>query len=187
MLLPSDLRAVGAPAYRKKPGALVYARPMPRPFVVQTREGQMRGEAGDYLVQADDHTPEHPHQWPVARAYFERTYERAAPAAPAPDAPAAPAERLVPIPAATAAAITTLVLRLRELREAIPGYGDTIRLPREVDGVVDALAALEQRPPFQLVPPPPPNPPEGRGPGLAGAPTTPLGDLGRSEEGAERA
>lgn len=56
-----------APEYRKT--ATVRAEQMDRPFVVQTNEGTMTGEIGDYLCvgPAGD-------RWPVKRHIFEATY-----------------------------------------------------------------------------------------------------------------
>lgn len=63
---PSDW--AGATEYRKM--AMVLARPWPVPFKVLTPEGEMLGEAGDYLVSDNPPT----HCWPVKKAVFEATY-----------------------------------------------------------------------------------------------------------------
>jgi hypothetical protein len=56
--------------YRKT--APVFAFQAGHPFLVHTREGDMTGEAGDYLCQGPAGE-----RWPVKREIFEATYELA--------------------------------------------------------------------------------------------------------------
>lgn len=58
----------GVVEYRKT--ATVLARPWPVPFKVLTPEGEMLGEAGDYLVSDNPPT----HYWTVKRGQFEATH-----------------------------------------------------------------------------------------------------------------
>lgn len=60
--------AAGARTYRKT--ALVRAVQMREPFFVDTLEGRMRGDAGDYLCEGPAGE-----RWPIKRAIFEATYE----------------------------------------------------------------------------------------------------------------
>lgn len=64
----SDVRVVPA-RYRKT--ATVLAARIESPFVVDTPEGRMTGEPGDFLVTDDPPT----HAWPVRSEVFERTHE----------------------------------------------------------------------------------------------------------------
>ena len=57
-----------APRYRKT--ALVHAIPLSDTASIETPEGVMVGQPGDYLVSDDPPT----HLWPVRREVFERTY-----------------------------------------------------------------------------------------------------------------
>jgi hypothetical protein len=50
--------------------ATVKAIRMQAPFTIETLEGTMRGEAGDYLCIG-----EHGDRWPVKREIFEATYK----------------------------------------------------------------------------------------------------------------
>jgi hypothetical protein len=56
--------------YRKKPST-VYLLEMEYPFTVETREGKMRGEAGDFAA----YDPITGDGWIIRRAYFEQHYE----------------------------------------------------------------------------------------------------------------
>lgn len=54
--------------YRKK--TTIQAKQMSEPFTVETLEGTMKGQAGDYLaigVKGE--------QYPIQKAIFEQTYE----------------------------------------------------------------------------------------------------------------
>lgn len=53
--------------------ARVWATQLDGPIDVQTDQGPIHGEAGDYLVANDDPTSD---VWVVAQARFEATYER---------------------------------------------------------------------------------------------------------------
>lgn len=68
--LQSDRQASGQPARQYHKVATVLAVQMAAAFEVETLEGTMHGEAGDYLCQgaAGD-------RWPVKRAIFEATYK----------------------------------------------------------------------------------------------------------------
>lgn len=55
--------------YRKLP-VVIKARRMREPFTVETLEGTMRGQAGDWLLTGVDGE-----QYPCADAIFRRTYE----------------------------------------------------------------------------------------------------------------
>lgn len=59
----------GATEYRKI--ATVWAVEMPAAFEVDTLEGKMRGEPGDYLCEGPAGE-----RWPVKKAIFENTYRR---------------------------------------------------------------------------------------------------------------
>lgn len=48
-------------------------------FCVDSKEGQLLGNAGDYLVIAHDDSPEKPHRWIISKTDFEQTYERVLP------------------------------------------------------------------------------------------------------------
>ena len=50
--------------------ATVLAMPLTYPSIIQTPEGEMTANAGDYLVTDNPPT----HAWPVKREVFERTY-----------------------------------------------------------------------------------------------------------------
>ena len=63
--------SVGLFRFRKT--ALVYALELHEDVTIDTPEGTMEAHAGDFLVSDDPPT----HMWPVQRAVFERTYERA--------------------------------------------------------------------------------------------------------------
>lgn len=63
-LLPES---AGVKEYRKT--ATVHAMRMDRPFAVETLEGTMHGEAGDYLCEGPAGE-----RWPIKRAIFEATY-----------------------------------------------------------------------------------------------------------------
>lgn len=58
----------------KKPNP-VYMLPMAETFTVQTNEGVMKGNAGDYLA----HDPISGHVWPVSAQYVEQHYLGEAP------------------------------------------------------------------------------------------------------------
>jgi hypothetical protein len=60
-----------AKVYRKK--TFVRAAQMNEEFTVETHEGTLTGQPGDYLVQnrVGDSKP-----WPVKKSIFEETYER---------------------------------------------------------------------------------------------------------------
>ena len=51
--------------------ALVWAFPLSETLDIDTPEGTMHADIGDYLVSDDPPT----HLWPVKREVFERTYE----------------------------------------------------------------------------------------------------------------
>jgi len=55
--------------YRKKP-VVIEAKQMKRNFVVQTIEGTMKGQAGDYLIIGV-----RGERYPCAKEIFEETYE----------------------------------------------------------------------------------------------------------------
>lgn len=55
---------------KKKPNP-VYMIRQKEPFTVETAEGVMRGEAGDYVA----HDPISGHVWPVKASYVEQHYE----------------------------------------------------------------------------------------------------------------
>lgn len=57
----------GAKTYRKI--ALVRAKRMERPFIVNTLEGVMRGQKGDYLCEGSAGE-----RWPIKKEIFEQTY-----------------------------------------------------------------------------------------------------------------
>jgi hypothetical protein len=57
--------------YRKKP-VVVFAALMDEPFEVETLEGTMHGNAGDYLVRGDDGE-----FYPCKPSIFAATYETA--------------------------------------------------------------------------------------------------------------
>lgn len=57
------------PKFRKKP-VIVEAVQMDEAFVVETLEGTMMGEAGDYLI-----TGIYGEQYPCKKEIFEQTYE----------------------------------------------------------------------------------------------------------------
>lgn len=54
--------------YRKRP-VVIRARRMPEPFTVATLEGEMRGNAGDWLITGIDGE-----QYPCADHIFRATY-----------------------------------------------------------------------------------------------------------------
>ncbi len=60
----------GAPIYRKK--VPVRAVKMTKSFTVETHEGLLQGQEGDYLVQ---NTEGDSKPWPVKKEIFEKTYE----------------------------------------------------------------------------------------------------------------
>lgn len=70
--IAANLRVVPSP-YRKVAGVLAVR--LSEPFEVDTPEGRMSADAGDYLVTDDPPT----HAWPVRREVFERTYRYATP------------------------------------------------------------------------------------------------------------
>jgi len=55
--------------YRKKP-VVIEAKQMKRNFVVQTIEGTMKGQAGDYLIIGV-----RGERYPCAKEIFEETYD----------------------------------------------------------------------------------------------------------------
>lgn len=60
--------AINVREYRKT--ATVLARQAPTAFTIETEEGTMRGEAGDYICVGPAGEA-----WPVKREIFEATYE----------------------------------------------------------------------------------------------------------------
>lgn len=59
----------GFPAAEKP--SVVYLLPVGEPFSVQTNEGLMSAQAGDYVA----HDPKSGHVWPVAASYIAMHYE----------------------------------------------------------------------------------------------------------------
>ncbi len=66
----ANLRGVPSPYIKT---ASVLALRIAEPFEVDTPEGRMSADAGDYLVTDDPPT----HAWPVKREVFERTHRYA--------------------------------------------------------------------------------------------------------------
>jgi len=60
---------MGFKHYRKRP-QIIHAKEMTEPFSVQTLEGTMKGNAGDFLVIGIEGE-----QYPCARSIFLGTYE----------------------------------------------------------------------------------------------------------------
>lgn len=73
VIVPGPALALDAsstwPEYRKT--ATVHAKQMEVPFEVETREGVVRGEPGDYLCGPGAEGE----FWPVGKDIFESTYE----------------------------------------------------------------------------------------------------------------
>lgn len=63
------IKAAGVPM-KKKPNP-VYLVKRYEPFTVQTNEGELSGNAGDFVA----HDPISGHVWPVAASYVEQHYE----------------------------------------------------------------------------------------------------------------
>ena len=70
MRVAANLHGVPSPYVKT---ASVLALRIPVPFEVDTPEGRMSADAGDYLVTDDPPT----HAWPVKREVFERTHRYA--------------------------------------------------------------------------------------------------------------
>ena len=64
---PLTLKDQGAKEYRKT--ATVHAIQMPSAFTVETKEGVMKGEPGDWLCQGPGGE-----MWPIKKEIFEKTY-----------------------------------------------------------------------------------------------------------------
>jgi hypothetical protein len=59
--------------YRKT--ALIRAVRVDHSFTVQSKEGALTGQPGDYLAFGADDTPERPHRWIISAQDFAATYE----------------------------------------------------------------------------------------------------------------
>lgn len=62
-------------AKRYKKTATIRAIKFDFPFQVQSKEGLLNGNAGDWLAIADDDSPEQPHRWIISAVDFGATYE----------------------------------------------------------------------------------------------------------------
>lgn len=63
---------IDPPRYRKT--ATIRADRIDFPFTVQSKEGTLQGNAGDWLALADDDTPTAPHRWIISADAFAATY-----------------------------------------------------------------------------------------------------------------
>jgi len=68
--MSEELKKQGFEYYKKKP-IIIHAKKMEEAFEVKTKEGTMKGKAGDYLVIGIEGE-----KYPVDKKIFKKTYEK---------------------------------------------------------------------------------------------------------------